>query len=130
MFNIISGLKKKFFEDNLTKFLVIVAVVAILYFYKNNNYESFNNIDRYTSVTNNDIFDNDKFWNIIRQWSKNNYVFIDKKIVPTKLNLSPLQTIIKNLYKNIKENKFYSDLEYSYKIQKILLKLQKQINFK
>jgi len=62
--------------------------------------------------------------------NKNNYVFIDKKIVPTKLNLSPLQTIIKNLYKNIKENKFYSDLEYSYKIQKILLKLQKQINFK
>ena len=62
--------------------------------------------------------------------NKNNYLFIDKKIVPTKLNLSPLQTIIKNLYKNIKENKFYSDLEYSYKIQKILLKLQKQINFK
>ena len=67
MFNIISGLKKKFFEDNLTKFLVIVAVVAILYFYKNNNYESFNNIDRYTSVTNNDIFDNDKYIKIIIQ---------------------------------------------------------------
>ena len=62
--------------------------------------------------------------------NKNNYLFIDKKIVPTKLNLSPLQTIIKNFYKNIKENKFYSDLEYSYKIQKILLKLQKKINFK
>ena len=62
--------------------------------------------------------------------NKNNYLFLDKKIFPTKLNLSPLQTIIKNLYKIIKENKFYSDLEYSYKIQKILLKLQKQINFK
>jgi len=62
--------------------------------------------------------------------SKNNYIFVEKKIVPTKLNLSPLETIIKNLYKIIKENKFYSDLEYSYKIQKILLKLKKQINFK
>tara|TARA_Y100000591_G_scaffold301332_1_gene295490 strand:- start:390 stop:1295 length:906 start_codon:yes stop_codon:yes gene_type:complete len=62
--------------------------------------------------------------------NKKNYLFVDKKIVPTKLNLSPLQTIIKNFYKIIKKNKFYSDLEYSYKIQKILLKLKKQINLK
>ena len=30
----------------------------------------------------------------------------------------------------MKKDKFYSDLEYSYKIQKILLKLKKKIDFK
>lgn len=29
-----------------------------------------------------DIFDNDKFWNIMRHWSKNNYVFISETTAP------------------------------------------------
>jgi DNA adenine methylase len=29
-----------------------------------------------------DIFDNDKFWHTIRQWSKNNYVFISETSAP------------------------------------------------
>jgi len=61
--------------------------------------------------------------------SKNNYIFTDKKTKLNKLKKTPIETIIKIFYKVIKRNKFYSDLEYSYKIQKILLKLKKKINF-
>ena len=61
---------------------------------------------------------------------KNNCIFTNKKIKLNKLNKTPIQTIIQNLYKVMKKDKFYSDLEYSYKIQKILLKLKKKIDFK
>ena len=29
-----------------------------------------------------DIFDNDKFWEVVREWSKNNYVFISETSAP------------------------------------------------
>ena len=81
MLNIVGRLKKYILQDNLTKILTIVALIAILYFYKsNNNAEYFNNIASYTSLTNNNIFDNEKYINlyenIILDKDKNSY-YID-----------------------------------------------------
>jgi len=78
MLNIISGLKKKSLEDNLTKIMIIIAVIALLYFYKNNsNNEPFNNIGNYTSLTNDNIFNNEKYItlyeNVLLDKNKNQY---------------------------------------------------------
>tara|TARA_B100000902_G_scaffold389513_1_gene436787 strand:- start:1283 stop:2230 length:948 start_codon:yes stop_codon:yes gene_type:complete len=78
MLNIISGLKKKVLEDNLTKIMIIIAVIALLYFYKNNsNNEPFNNIGNYTSLTNDNIFNNEKYItlyeNVLLDKNKNQY---------------------------------------------------------
>ena len=58
---------------------------------------------------------------------KNNYIFIKKKIMIPKRKISPMQNVINSLYLISKNSNYYSDLNLSLKIQKILEKIKKKI---
>lgn len=87
MLTLINDLKKLITEDNLTKILLVIIVIAIIYFYKSNNYiENFNNSETYTSNTN--IVDDqyvDMYDNILIDTDKDKY-YLDTIINSTKLN--------------------------------------------
>jgi len=54
----------------------------------------------------------------------NNYIFIKKKTIFPRTKKTPMQNIIKHLYHLSKNKIFYSDLNLSLKIQKILEKIK------
>jgi len=58
---------------------------------------------------------------------KNNYIFIKKKIMIPKSKITPMQNAINSLYYISKNSNYYSDLNLSLKIQKILEKIKKKI---
>ena len=56
---------------------------------------------------------------------KNNYLFTDKKISIKKTEFSPMEIILNKLHYLIKKKLYFSDLETSLKIEKLLMKIKK-----
>ena len=56
---------------------------------------------------------------------KNNYLFTDKKISIKKTEFSPMEIILNKLHYLIKKKLYYSDLETSLEIEKLLIKIKK-----
>ncbi len=56
---------------------------------------------------------------------KNNYLFTDKKISIKKTEFSPMEIILNKLHYLIKKKLYFSDLETSLEIEKLLMKIKK-----
>ena len=57
---------------------------------------------------------------------ENNFIMTDKRIVPKKKYVSPMEKILDILYFYSKKRKFYSNLGLSFEVEKILHKIRKK----